>query len=560
MTNPDPSIPAPAPRALGGGRRRLFGGYGPLLAIVVTFLLIATLAPTVAPEQLLSVPGGPGTEFEPSDGQATATTIGGGGNSPGAVAGATVEQGAGQGAIPSAPGAATGPCADREIQIPGDPYSPPCIAFEGDNGGATHRGVSADTIRIGFRIPIEDIRDYQSLVGDLTAGAERDIPVPTEEDVRRSADAMVEYFNRNFQLYGRKIEMVEWKGQGSVINEVVGAGQEAANADAIRAATELDIFADISGFTQPYSDALARQGVIAIGVPYLSREWFQERAPFAWSIFPDCTIVADTIAEYLNKRVYPYPAGAADGSLANKPRKVGIIAPDNPEYQQCADRTESGVNDGGNNLSRYSYTLDLSTLSDQANNLAARLRSDGITTIALTTDPLLPLLLTARLGQQDYYPEWLVSGAGLTDLDVVGQLYDPVQWSNAFGFTYFAEQQPVGSSYAYHAFKSIHPDAEPIFGIEGLYYFMYLLTIGLHMAGPNLTPETFAAGMHAYPGGSGPAGTWGFPDGEFTPYRDSREIRWDPDAVSVFNSQPGAYVSDQTRYGPGQWPAADPLS
>lgn len=66
--------------------------------------------------------------------------------------------------------------------------------------------------------------------------------------------------------------------------------------------------------------------------------------------------------------------------------------------------------------------------------------------------------------------------------------------------------------------------------------------------------------MHAYPGGSGPAGTWGFPDGEFTPYRDSREIRWDPDAVSVFNSQPGAYVSDQTRYGPGQWPAADPLS
>ena len=72
--------------------------------------------------------------------------------------------------------------------------------------------------------------------------------------------------------------------------------------------------------------------------------------------------------------------------------------------------------------------------------------------------------------------------------------------------------------------------------------FQYALFLGIHMAGPNLTPESFAAGMHAYPGGRGPAGTWGYPKGEHTPYRDSREIWWDPDRISGQNNEPGAWV------------------
>ena len=31
-------------------------------------------------------------------------------------------------------------------------YSPPCFAFSGDNGGATARGVTADTIRVSYRV------------------------------------------------------------------------------------------------------------------------------------------------------------------------------------------------------------------------------------------------------------------------------------------------------------------------------------------------------------------------------------------------------------------------
>jgi hypothetical protein len=443
------------------------------------------------------------------------------------------------------------------VQVLGDTYSPPCIAWRAGraNGGATSRGVSKDTIKVGFRIPVEDIRDYQSAMSQLAGSKGEAIPAPTEGDVNRTVENFITYFNRNFQFYGRRIELVQWKGKGSAINEITGAGQEAANADAIRAAKELKVFADVSAFTQPYNDALARQGVVAIGAPYMSREWFAKRAPYSWSPFPDCTSLGENAGEYLNKRVFGRPATHAGAGLAGKPRKVAVVAPDNPEYQQCVDAGMRLIEKAGNSATRYSYTLDLSTASDQVNNLAAKLKRDGITTVVLATDPLVPLLLTSRMSQQEYYPEWVVLGTAMTDLDVVGQLYDQSQWKHAFGLSNLGEQQPQGASYAYAAFKSVDPDHEPIFGAELLYSFFYMLATGIHMAGPHLTPASFAAGMHAYPGGKGPAGTWGFPAGEYTPYRDSREIWWDPEGVSAYNGAPGRYVSTNTRYLPGRWPS-----
>src|SRR3712207_8357685 len=52
------------------------------------------------------------------------------------------------------------------------------------------------------------------------------------------------------------------------------------------------------------------------------------------------------------------------------------------------------------------------------------------------------------------------------------------------------------------------PD-EPAFAVEAIYAQMYMLALGIHMAGPNLTPEAYEAGMFNYPGGTGPFGTWG---------------------------------------------------
>jgi hypothetical protein len=543
-------------RTVGGAARRLFGGYGPLLALAVAFLLVVTLVPTIARETTLVAAAG--EDVGPAA-AAVGTTAAGRAPATAPGAAATAPVAVGKKGAKAQPGAvaAAGPCADRTVQVVGDPYSPPCIAWPAgkDNGGATGLGVTKDKNRISFRMPIENISDYESVIRQLTGDKGDAIPTPTEADVKRTIADYITYFERNFQMYGRKIELVQWKGKGSVINEIVGAGQEAAQADAIRAAKELKVFADVSAFTQPYNDALARQGVVAIGAPYMSRQWFAAHQPYSWSPFPDCTSLSETIAEYLNKRVFGYPADHAGPGIVGKPRKVALVAPDNPEYQQCTDAGEKIINAAGNKAQRYNYTLDLATLSDQANNLAAKLKQDGITTVVLATDPLLPLLLTSRMSQQNYNPEWVVTGTALTDLDVVGQFYDQAQWKHAFGLSMLGEQQAQQASFAYAAAKSVDPNHEPIFGAELLYYFIYMVATGIQMAGPDLTPQSFAAGMRAYPGGTGPAGTWGYPKGEYSPYRDAREIWWDPNGTSVFNNSPGRYASTNKRFKEGAWPA-----
>ena len=46
------------------------------------------------------------------------------------------------------------PCGGQTEQVPGDPYSPPCIAFSGNNGGATSPGVIANAINVTYRITV----------------------------------------------------------------------------------------------------------------------------------------------------------------------------------------------------------------------------------------------------------------------------------------------------------------------------------------------------------------------------------------------------------------------
>ena len=88
----------------------------------------------------------------------------------------------------------------------------------------------------------------------------------------------------------------------------------------------------------------------------------------------------------------------------------------------------------------------------------------------------------------------------------------------------------------------MRPDEEPAFSVDLIYNQMYMLAIGIQMAGPDLNPETFRSGMYDYPPRSGPLGLWDFGPGDHTTADDVREIYWDPNAVSSYNFQPGAYI------------------
>jgi hypothetical protein len=562
---------------------RILRGYGPLLAFAVLFCLMAAFVPTVGTEVRTVPTAGrveqPGAQDEGAlaGGPANSTPEPGAGGTAGAgrptgTAGGTSRPGA-AGPAASRPGAATSPiagrtggaaavpagvqpCANRAVQVPNDPYSPPCLAFSGDNGGATTRGVTATDIVVSARIG--GLPDFSQAPSDKGPAATFRID---PEEIRRTMEGLADYFNSRFQFYGRKLKLAFFEGKGSFTTEIQGGGQEEVEADAITVADELKAFAELNGFTAPFGDALARRRVVNFGAPYMSQEWMAERRPYVWSPATDCTFIQQSVTDYRLKRLTGKTAAHAGGDLKGKPRTFAVIAPENPWYQQCVEAGERVARAAGHPAqANIKYKLDFGTLSNQAASVIAKLRSEGITSVVCGCDPAFPVFLTSKAEEQGYQPEWIITGAALVDVDVLGQLYQQDQWSRAFGVSFLGPMQPLRSTLGYAAFKVMRPDQEPSPLVDVLYYQMYLLSLGVHMAGPNLTPDSFEAGMLAYPGGSGLAGTWDFTPGRYTPTVDAREIYWDRNKTSAQNGEKGAYVETAPgkRYRPGQWPAGDP--
>ena len=571
---------------------RILRGYGPLLAFALLFLLMAAFVPTVG-EQVRTVPGassqGPsGSPPQPGSGSGGAAGGLGAGaepGQPGYAGSGPAAGGSGAGAtggsrgtrppgLAGSAGTATAPAGGRgmtggpvaaagtvractrKAQVPNDPYSPPCMTFTGDNGGATSRGVTGTDIVLSARIG--GLPDFSQAPSDNGPGATFRVK---PEEIKRTMEGLADYFNSRFQFYGRKLKLAFYDGKGSFTTELQGGGQEEVEADAVKVAEELKAFAELNGFTAPFGDALARRGVVSFGAPYMSAEWLAARRPYIWSPATDCTFIQETVSDYVNKKLARRPAAFAGGALKGKPRTIAVIAPENPWYQQCVDAGERVAKAAGNpNQARIAYKLDFNTLSNQAASVIAKLRSENITTVVCGCDPAFPIFLTSKAQEQGYQPEWIITGAALVDLDVLGQLYQQDQWSHAFGVSFLGALEPLRGTLGYSAFKIARPNEEPSSLVDILYYQMYLLSLGVQMAGPALTPETFERGMYSYPGGSGPLGTWKFTPGRYTPTQDAREIYWDRNKTSPQNGDKGSYVETEPgrRHRPGQWSTRDP--
>jgi hypothetical protein len=434
------------------------------------------------------------------------------------------------------------------------------VQFSGSNGGATSRGVTEDKIIVSVRIG----SFANGMLDAISKVANAKIPNESPAVITKTVSGLVEYFNKRFQFYGRKLEVVQWEGKGDVLKETTGGGQEGAQADALKVAQEIKAFADISAVSPVYADALASKQVINIGVPYTSREWMSQRRPWSWSQFTDCSTVVESVASYYAIKMAGQPAALAGGDLRGKPRRSMIIAPENSWYQECV-RAGIGLlqkmGKAGDLVDSLKYTIDIPRMSDQAGSLIQKLKAESITTVVCGCDPLLLTFLTAKAKEQNYHPEWVITGVALVDNDLIGQILQQDQWSRAFGVSFTGAPQPAGQGLGYRAYKSVRND-EPSVGVELIYAQLYLLAIGVQGAGPNLTPQSFEKAMFDYPKRTGPCGTWGFGPNDYTTTDDAHEIFWNPTAPSVQTRSPGTYQDPNggARFPIGKWPATPPRS
>ncbi|HMJ78053.1 MAG TPA: hypothetical protein VK507_18885, partial [Iamia sp.] len=134
------------------------------------------------------------------------------------------------------------------------------------------------------------------------------------------------------------------------------------------------------------------------------------------------------------------------------------------------------------------------------------MKDAGVTTIVFLGDPIMPIYLTQAATAENYYPEWVIAGTVLTDTTALGRQYDNTQWTHAFGVSNLAGRKPIAEQDQWRLHEWYYgeePEAKLTSGV--VWPNVQILMLGIHMAGPNLTPETFQGGLFSYPpSGGGP--------------------------------------------------------
>lgn len=430
------------------------------------------------------------------------------------------------------------------IQMP-TVYAPPCVpAWDSDtewvdaggtahpdNGGATYQGVTADTIKIVYYVP-----SAQDLFSTAAALGVLDPPAV----MAAAAQEYVDAYNEMYELYGRKVELVTYQAAGN------GVDPTAARSDAIAVATDLKAFASIGGPAQTgaYADELAERGVlcIACGLAVPGSD-FQKNAPYMWGTLATPEQFVRSVFDFGIANLWGRPARfAGDPKLAEKDRTIGVVyyEQDPPVFGDVRDDTLAHYEKEGYHAELIqTYLLDTSTLDIQAQTIIGRLKNAGITTVVFLGDPLMLKALTDQAAKQDYSPEWSITGTAFTDTTAAARLTEQTQWSHAFGIsTIAARMDPTLSDswQLYEWYYSHEPVAKKSQSFLGP--MLQELYIGLHMAGPDLTPFTYAGGMFNYPPSGGsvitPRISFGFhglfPDADYVGVDDFTVVWWDPDA------------------------------
>ncbi len=90
---------------------------------------------------------------------------------------------------------------------------------------------------------------------------------------------------------------------------------------------------------------------------------------------------------------------------------------------------------------------------------------------------------------QDYHPEWLETGFLFQDIAAVGRLFNKEQWAHAFGLGTL--NVPVKGRAAGDPVLAWYWGPENYSYNAGVLGEVVVLTFGIHLAGPRLTPDTF---------------------------------------------------------------------
>lgn len=451
---------------------------------------------------------------------------------------------------------------------------------DGDNGGATARGVTATTISVVGVLPNAEQEAAfrtrgQALPRDVATGGPG-----TWEQAFRDMAAPFEAF---FEQWGRT---VEWDFYTST-----GSDEAAQRADAIAILDRAPFAALVVPGGNTLQTELARGKVLVLGTGTNTEA--REQSPYRWGAFAtDTAAAAVNAGEFVAKALAGRKARwAGDETMRTSSRRFATVFPapeprldfrigyfDDAFREHAKRRTPLPVPVPYTN--QTNLTAASAEYAAQAPQIVARLKDAGVTTVILFSNTDLARELARVATTQDYFPEWLITSYALLDVNILARTVDQQQWAHAFGLA--GQLPPV-----------VKDAPEPNFGIYGWYWgqqrgtitpllqgYMSFLFNGIQMAGPRLTPRTYRQGMFAMPKTGGAAqgrvnsfeiafgATADLPYDEYLAIGlDATLVWWSGDtplpanasgAIAFAGTGTYLYVNGARRYESGKWPTALP--
>lgn len=428
-----------------------------------------------------------------------------------------------------------------------DPQSPPCVNFwEGDNGGATTKGVTGNEIRV-----VLGCMEWCWM-----------------EDFEAQIPPVVAHFNSRYELYGRKFKVfVEDTGVTSVNHYDPVAQRAAAEKLEERyrpfAVLHPSVYADDP---LPYFDVFIRNKTIVAqsGSTYITAAHMRERAPWMWSYDPPLDHLEAHLAEVACKSLADRPGSSP---ISPSRRKFALV------YQALRGRTPvvapfvDGIArcDGGPVAVRAVDRAD----DRKIQPVMAELAGTGVTSIVcICTSGGIGVVMRSA-SAVSYYPEWLLPGLPTQEEEAfLGVFAPPDQRIRTFGLASGNKLVRFVDEPWYWAVREAGPDAATTNTYEfqkRVYHELLILASGIQAAGPHLTPDTFARALRslrfANPG-AGQAPYWqatvGFGVNDPVMVDDVGLMWWDDAAGNEGRDTRTAggwcYIDRGARWRLGAWP------
>jgi len=410
-----------------------------------------------------------------------------------------------------------------------DPQSPPCIASwpEADkgNGGATTRGVTTSAVRVTM------LR-------------------PTFPNAEKYLRGLVAFFNARYQFYGRHLVLV--------FNEGPAAYEPSQTHAAAQAALATDAFAAVNspGDNSDFNHELAVNRMVSVtpgtgSGGYASGAALKRDAPYVWSYEPPFDEVERNLAAFVCTSLKGKPVKFA-ADYIGRPRTFVIANKMSEEGGPPTDPRPLREALKACGLSPDVVTISADDRDPTTAQKVAELSAARTTTV-LNLEGCCDTNWETAAGRGGWHPEWVYYGADEQYEDTAKKFNDSSEDSNRLGLAPRSKVLPRTRAPWYQA-APVHPGYEPFYNT------LQLLAAGVQMAGPNLTPQSFAKGLHdtEFPNpGAGAHPSYqagvGFPGDEVWQQRDYAV--WWPDTSKA----PGpfgyelCFVDNGRRWSLGSW-------